>query len=361
MNIRDLRQNEAAHSYLFESDQRSIINACPRFGKIRVAINIIKELNSRKVLLLIPRNDIWTGWDNEFNNVGVRPPIIQVSTFASIGKLKKIENDDWDLVIIDEPHELSINQQNKLAPLIENNKVLGLTGTMTQKTRGELYDNLNLDVCYRYTINQGVAEGILTDYNMYVHHVKLDGKKFIYKSAKGRQFTEKGYFELYMYVRENAKMKHFIDMKLINIIQNSHAKLVKTKELLGKFSGERVLVFCGVTNISDKLGIPVYHSKKKEEEIFTSFCNGIKYNHLATIKMMQAGITVLPINKGIINYMSGNPEDSAQKICRFLGFEYSNPDKKAEIHIITSDEQFELSRLKTGLLFFDPAKITYYK
>lgn len=354
MNIREIRQNEAAHSYLFDSDHRSIINACPRFGKIRTAISIMKELRSDKILLLMPRNDIWDGWNNDFHDTRFRPSHILKSTFTSIGKIKK---DDWDLVIIDEPHELSINQQEKLAPIIENQKVLGLTGTMTQKTRNELYDNLTLDVCYKYTINQGVDEGILTDYDMYIHQVRLDNKKPLYRTSKGRSYTEKGYFDLYTYIRKDAKMKHFIDMKLINIIQNSYSKMMKTKELLGKFSRERVLVFCGVTKVADNLGIPVYHSKKKEEEIFSSFCGGVKYNQLATIKMMQAGITVLPINKGIINYMSGNPEDSAQKICRFLGFEYDNPEKKAEIHIISTDEVFETDRLKTGLLFFDDRKI----
>jgi hypothetical protein len=63
----------------------------------------------------------------------------------------------------------------------------------------------------------------------------------------------------------------------------------------------------------------------------------------------------------VINYTSGNPEDTAQKICRFLGFEYDNPDKKAEIHLISSTENFEKSRLKTALLFFDESKINYVK
>lgn len=354
MSIRNLRQEEAARSFLFESDHRSILYCCPRFGKIRTALMIIEELNVKKVLLLMPRNDIMDGWNKEIETLNVKLDIIKC-TFASIKNLKK---DNWDLVIIDEPHELSINQQEKLAPLIGDDKVLGLTGTMTNKTRKELYDNLGLDVCYKYSIDEGVKEGILTDYKIYIHSVSLDNKNFIYKSNT-RRYTEKGYFDLYTHLRKSAKMKHFMDMKMINIIQNSQSKLLKTKELLHKFSEDRVLVFCGVTNIADNLGIPVYHSKSKEKEIFNDFCSGVNYNHLATIKMMQAGITVLPINKGIINYMSGNPEDGAQKICRFLGFEYSNIEKKAELHIISTSEEFEKSRLETGLLFFDKNKIEY--
>ena len=120
------------------------------------------------------------------------------------------------------------------------------------------------------------------------------------------------------------------------------------------------MVFCGVTQVADSLGIPVYHSKAREKDLFLDFCvGGGNVNQLATIKMMQAGITINPINKGIINYMSGNPEDSAQKICRFLGLEYNNPDKKAEIHIVSSNEDFEISRLKTGLAFFDQSKIKW--
>ena len=75
--------------------------------------------------------------------------------------------------------------------------------------------------------------------------------------------------------------------------------------------------------------------------------------------MMQSGITILPISLGIINYMSGNPEDSAQKICRFLGIEYDNLNKKAEIHIICSNTDFEKKRIETALMFFDENKIKY--
>lgn len=350
--MREERQREAVEAYL-ASDGKTIIYAAPRFGKIKVAIDIMMEKGYKRPIVVAPRKDIFTGWLNDTKKWGFSHKLA-FSTFASI---KGICSSCYDFLIIDEPHELSINQQEGLKILVKRLPTLGLTGTMTNKTANELYDNLGLDTCYKYTIDQGVEEGILADYEMCIHRVPLDNKKLIYTSAKGKRYTEKGYFDLFMYVRQKAKMKHFIDMKLINIIQNSHAKLEKTKQLLGRYHKDRVLVFCGTTETADKLGIPVYHSKSRETEIFSSFCQGIKYDQLATIKMMQAGITVSPIHRGIINYTSGNPEDCAQKICRFLGFEYSNPDKKAEIHIISSNEEFEIGRLKTALLFFDQTKI----
>lgn len=354
--MREERQKEAMESYLSHVDGKTIINACPRFGKIKVAIDIIKAKGYHNILVFMPRRDIAQGWLDDHKKFRC-PGVLEGCTFASI---KKQPMKNYDLVIIDEPHELSANQQEALKPWVKKYPILGLTGTMTQKTRKELYNSLDLDVCYTYSINQGVEEGILADYVMHIHKVPLDTKSYYCKTSSGKNYTEKGYFDLYQYVRKTSKKKHFIDMKLINIIQNSISKRDKTIQLLNDFRDERVLVFCGVTAIADQLSIPVYHSKAKEKDIFLDFCvGGGSVDQLATIKMMQAGITVNPINRGIINYMSGNPEDSAQKICRFLGLEYDNLSKKADIHIITTTEEFELERLKTGLGFFDESKIIY--
>lgn len=347
MGIREERQEEAVRAFL-NSDNRSIINACPRFGKIKVAIDIMTRRSDSNVLIVAPRTDIFKGWISDFKKFGKHLPAkFEYSTFASIKKLSR--DLSRTLVIIDEPHELSVNQQVALSPICSGIPTLGLTGTMTNKTRNELYDNLTLDTCYEYSIDDGVQDGILADYQLFIHKVSLF-------PIERRKFSRMSYSKS---KSENPLQQHFITLKMINVIQNSIAKTFKTKELLREFKDERILVFCGVTKVADSLGIPVYHSKSKEKAIFTDFCNGISINQLATIKMMQAGITITPISKGIINYMSGNPEDGAQKICRFLGFEYDTPDKSAEIHIISSNEPFELGRLKTALAFFDTSKITF--
>lgn len=346
MGIREERQAEAAQAYLESVDRRSIINACPRFGKIRVAIDIIRSMKAKNIMIFMPRNDIKKGWEDDFIKYSCTVNV-RFCTFISIKKAGPFALDEFDLVIIDEPHELSKNQQVALSGVVRAFPTLGLTGTLTQKTRIELYDNLNLDVCYKYTIDEGVMEGILTDYDIIIHRVPLE-----YKEAD--RFRR---MEFAKAKADTALSAHFINLKMINLIQNSIGKMEKTKKLIKASEGERILVFCGTTEISDQLGISVYHSKAKEQQVFDDFCRGVNINQLATIKMMQAGITVTPINKGIINYMSGNPEDSAQKICRFLGLEYANPNKKAEIHIISSDEKFETDRLRTGLAFFDQSKI----
>lgn len=357
--MREQRQQEAVQAFL-NSDRKSIVNACPRFGKIKVALDIIKEMDINHIWILAPRVDIFDGWDSDIKKFG-GPTVIGESTYRSIHKLT--HDVLPKLIILDEPHEMSVNQQKSMGNWTEKHPdipILGLTGTLTQKTRTELYDNLTLDVCYKYTISQGVSEGILTDYQLVIHKVPLDDREYVYGTKKKR-YSEQGYFNLCEYLKKEAKdsnSKHHMNLKMIGIIQNSIAKMEKTRKLINEHKDERLLVFCGVTDIADQLGIPAYHSKNREKELFDDFCAGIG-NHLVTIKMMQAGITVTPIHMGIINYMSGNPEDSAQKICRFLGLEYGNLEKKAIIHIISTKEDFEQTRLKTGLQFFEQEKIKY--
>jgi superfamily II DNA or RNA helicase len=220
-----------------------------------------------------------------------------------------------------------------------------------------------MSVCFHYSIEKAVKEGILADYQISIHLVDLDDKSAYIKTSKG-MVTEKKRYNQFVWLTNKlsveGKSTFFIDLKIISLLQNSLAKKNKTLQILKKSKNERVLIFCGTTDTADSLEIPTYHSKSKDKELFHSFCNG-EGNHLATIKMMQSGITILPISKGVINYLSGNPEDSAQKICRFLNIEYDNLSKKADIQIICSNTSFEKERLRTALMFFDQDKIEYLK
>jgi hypothetical protein len=144
----------------------------------------------------------------------------------------------------------------------------------------------------------------------------------------------------------------------MRVIQNSIAKQEFTRNLLKKYEDERILVFCGVTSIADNLGIPSYHSKSSEKTVFEEFVSG-KGNHLAVVKIGNTGVTYKPLNRLIINYFDSNAENLAQKINRCMAFEYNNPDKKANIHIICSSEQVEVRWLKKALEFFDKNKIKF--
>jgi superfamily II DNA or RNA helicase len=353
INIRNKLQAKAVEKYF----SKGIYFLAPRFGKVKTTFLLCEKNNWTNIKIYAPRKDIFDGWIKDKEKFKFKGEL----SFCTFTSFKKELQDNSCLVVIDEIQEASNLQLIEINRLIKNKNSVALSGTMTNKTLDNIFYKTGMKVCHKYTIEEGVEDGILADYNIHIHSVELDNDNKNIKTSKGFVSEKKRYEQLTWLknkLNKENKPTFFIDLKIINLLQNSNAKKEKTISLLKKYKDKRILVFCGTTETADNLNIPVYHSKTKEKNIFTSFCNG-EGNHLATIKMMQSGVTILPISLGIINYMSGNPEDSAQKICRFLGIEYDNLDKKAKIHIISSDTEFEKKRLETALMFFDKNKIKY--
>jgi superfamily II DNA or RNA helicase len=356
LTLRDKRQQEFADIFL-EHGEFGILNLCPRFGKIYTTINILEKLDKDiNILIAYPDLKIKASWEEDFNARKYKNPNITYTTHLSI---KKHTGGVFDLVILDEIHLLSEAQIEAVKEL-KCISVLGLTGTLSSYTEKTLKEELGLNVLAEYPIEQAIEEGVIVDYEITVITTPLDD--VIKYNYKGKWKTEKKQFDAYGWVIDKmdreGRVTMFLRLARMRIIQNSVAKLELTKRLLSKHKDERVLVFCGVTAIADSLGIPVYHSKSGDKEVFENFANG-DGNHLAVVKIGNTGITYKPLNRVIINYFDSNGENLAQKINRCMAMEYNNPDKKAQIYIVCSTEEVEKKWLNKALEFFDKNKIKY--
>lgn len=359
MTIRDKRQKEFAEKWL--KHRFGILDLCPRFGKIYTTINILEQLpDNIEILIAYPDKKIQASWEEDFEKRGYVNPNITYTTHRSI---HKHENKKFDLVIIDEIHLLSEAQIEACKMLLLINRdVLGLTGTLSDKSAETLLYSLGLKTIGYYPVELGIKEGVIVDYKIVVHKVPLDDKKRGMFKKKNR--TEKAQWKALSWVIKQktygGEDTMFLRLARMRLIQSSEAKRLKTIQLLEQHKHERILVFCGVTKIADNLGIPSYHTKIKDKEIFKNFVhnkNGV--NQLAVVKIGNAGVTYRPLQKVIINYFDSNSENLAQKIFRCMGMEYDTPDKKAEIHIITTTEPVEQQWLKKALEFFDTDKIIF--
>lgn len=356
MTLRDKRQKEFADIWL-KHGKFGILNLCPRFGKIYTTINILEKLKPKSILIAYPDNKIKDSWQKDFETRGYDDSNVTYTTHLSIKK--NIEK--FDIVVIDEIHLLSEAQIEAVKDLFEENDVvLGLTGTLSSWTEKTLREELDLCVMAEYPIEKAIEEGVIVDYEITVVTTPLDN--VVKNNYKGKQRTEKQQFDAYGYVIDSMSARGgntmFLRLARMRIVQNSLAKLNKTKDLLKKHKDDRVLVFCGVTAIADSLGIPSYHSKSEEKEIFEDFVTG-KGKHLAVVKIGNTGVTYKPLNRVIINYFDSNGENLAQKINRCMAMEYDNPDKKAQIYIVSSNESVEFKWLQKALEFFDKDKIKY--
>jgi len=356
--LRNKRQQELAQAWL-DNGKHGIIYACPRFGKIYTTINALEKMpDGIDILIAYPDVKIKDSWQTDFEKRRYYNPNITYTTHLS---LKKYVDYEYDVIIIDEIHLLSDAQLDAANELFRYNQcVLGLTGTLSGATEREIEERLDLHVIAHYPIELAIQECVIVDYEINVVKVPLDNTVLVKYKTKTR--TEKQQFDSYAWVIDQLERQNrntmFLRLARMRIIQNSLSKLNATKALLKKYKDERILVFCGLTKIADELGIPSYHSKSGEKQIFDDFAEG-KGNHLAVVKIGNTGVTYKPLNKVIINYFDSNGENLAQKINRCMAMEYNTPDKKAHIYIISSTEEVEAKWLKKALEFFDNSKIKY--
>ncbi len=358
MSIRDFRQLQLANMWV-EAGQRGIIHACPRFGKIRTTIIILRRMNYKKVLIAYPDKKIKASWESDFKELGYDTSNITYTTHLS---LKKHITTDYDLIVLDEIHLLSNAQVDVCKSIFPHIRILGLTGTMTTWTEKDLRRELDLRVVGVYPISMAIKEGVIADYEIIVASVPLDNK--VKLNFKGKYKTEKTMFDQLGWIitklEGEGRDTMFMRLARMRIIQSSLAKLNKTVELLNSAQQERILVFCGTIAISDNLGIPSHHSKSGVKELFNAFSEGRdKINHMAVVKIGNTGVTYKPLNRVIINYFDSNAENLAQKINRCMSMEYDNPNKKANIWIISTTEPVEAKWLNKALEFFDKSKIKY--
>jgi hypothetical protein len=358
MTLRDQRQVEFAKAWK-DKGEYGILYLCPRFGKIRTSINVLKEFaKDAKVLIAYPDNKIKQSWLDDFEALGYDNENISFTTHLS---LKKYVDKLFDLIIIDEIHLLSGAQIDVCQELLtDNKKVLGLTGTLAKDTKNVLSDYLAMNVVAEYPLEKAIEEGIIVDYEITVVTTPLD--TIVKQNYGGKEKTEKQQFDSYTWVINKMQSEYrdtmFLRLARMRLIQSSLAKTNLTKKLISKHQDERMLIFCGVTKVADGLGIPSYHSKSSEKKMFNDFAEG-KGNHMAVVKIGNTGVTYKPLNRVVINYFDSNSENLAQKIQRCTAMEYNNPEKNAQIYIISSNEQVELKWLQKALEFFDRNKIKF--
>jgi superfamily II DNA or RNA helicase len=354
MSIRDRLQQEWAKKCL--ETRNGILDVAPRAGKCRVGVLVFRELEpTERIVIAYPDASIKQSWVDEFEETKYYNPNIQFTTFRS---LEKWINEEGVLFVVDECHLLSDNNIASVKQIQAKNDVLAFTGTLGKETKKKLNLELGWPVIVKYTQQQAINDGIVTDYRITVVTVSLDNQTLIQYSKKKN--TEKRQFDAYSYVitktENEGKDSMFMKLGRRRIIQGSIGKLNKTKQLLEQFKNERVLVFCGLIKIADSLGIPTHHSKSDDN--LEKFAKG-EIPHLAVVRMGNAGITYKPLNKVIINSFDSNSENMQQRINRAMNMEYDNPEKIADIYILSSDEEVELRWLNRALQPFKQEKIRW--
>ncbi len=254
--VKDAVQEEARVAWKNDNFW-SILVMATGSGKSKIPINVLKKLRERlqenisvvKVLIAVPTEKLRdNNWREEFikwDALDIYEKCVETICYAS---LSKIENQEYDLFVGDEFHNMTENnvqffKKNKV------HKIMGLTATQP-KEQSKLKLFKMLKVSYNLPLDIAIRLRLVADYAITVVNCKLDNTKKIIKAGnKQKTFmvTEKEAYEQKCRVVDKTFSSKFAVIERTKFIKNLPSKVENAKFILEKFFPEpqRTLIFCG--------------------------------------------------------------------------------------------------------------------
>jgi superfamily II DNA or RNA helicase len=159
--------------------KRSGLGIATGGGKTLIGLRHMSELYKAGdcFLVVAPRRSIFHSWETAARQFGLSYllPFISFSTYVSLSK----QSLNFKAVYLDECHSLLYSHANWLEQY--DGIIVGLTGTpprFSLSEKGQMVERY-CPLVYTYFTDDAVLDGILNDYRIIVHHLKLDVEKTI--------------------------------------------------------------------------------------------------------------------------------------------------------------------------------------
>lgn len=391
---------DAAYTAWENAGRRGTVVAGTGVGKSKIAIRRVKEICRERILEYVkahdgvypdraPRMLLVTpteglrdvNWPDEFTKWDAKEEMefVKRICYASLNREKGIK---YDYIILDEAHRVTSHnaegflEDGTLTEFLTENmgaEIMALTATEPDAKRDMMKAHI-LDsiapVCFRYTLDQAVADGILPPYEIIVIQVPLERLlKEIPGGSKASPFMQSE-FAAYEFMNKKIKaaygktrgkdstwVKSLLGARR-QFICNLPSKTRIAEKVIRKVVHEqkqRTLIFCGSIDQSRKLcGQNVYNSsvEDKKRDMLTAFKNK-QINYLGVVEAVNEGHNIPDIQKGICVQLNSNERDFTQRLGRLLRGE--EPIFYLIVAQGTQDEKWASSALED----FDRKRIRY--
>lgn len=399
--IKDKVQKEAEQA-LSVNNNWGCIGAATGVGKSKIAIDkiisLLKFNSFAKILIVVPtirlRDKSWIkefykwNWNGNTSIItnDVWKDNIDKSCYISIAKIKGKE---YDLVILDEGHNLNENN----CELFVNNKIkhcIWLSATDPNKDRIKILHNLNLRKIYSITSDEAVKLGIIAPYEITIITTKLDDKvPYIKAGTKTNPFftTEKSN---YQYLTNNRFSNPLGLIKRMQFIYNLKSKTEAAKYILSLIPEHlRVVIFCGSKKQANEVCENRYYSKpisprklsekaksnqidkynkellqyKTDIEIYNNtvkgkldLFNSEDINRISCVEALNEGHNIHNPDIGLMNQLSSKSLDFVQRIGRIIRY---RPNHVGKIFIICASETEDFNWVRKALKDIDISKVKW--
>lgn len=360
MSLRDEIQDRLAEGIRLNPNQ--ILEVSVRLGKTRVALKTIEEGDT--TLVVYPIKNIKQSWEDELK---IFTPKSTNITFVTKNSVHKYVGQTFDNLFIDEPQLCaSPKQLTSLKGIRFRKKRIALTGAISSKTKRKYYNALGMKVGLTYTMEDAIKDGLVKDYEVFIHlkslddDVKMPYEKFgntFYKTERmiyqehsdnirsqeekiAKLRLEPASITMQETIDKAIGLKEVFERRRMNFIYESPTLLTETGRLLTPLEKEKVLIYTLRTDIADMLSYASYHSKNKEEDRLQDFLTSTD-GHLAVVNCTQAGVTIRNLNRVVFHSYESNSETLLQKLARSLLYEYEGEKSRIDILCLLETQMVE--------------------
>lgn len=319
--------------------------------------HIAKKYTDTSLFLVVaPKITIHDEWIAQAKEHGLEYliPHIQFTTYISLHKADNI----YDFVYFDECH----NAKKKHGDWLRwyDGPALGLTGSYPKYKTSESYQVCDefFPIVYKYEIGNGIADGMLNDYKIYVHLLDLNSKPSVRTKSGGLMSEEANYKMWNRFVdnEKNEKKKMLLRIMRMKNMQGYKTKVNYAKALL-KMQSDKTLVFTDYTDQADEICNHSYHSKEPKSKEYLDLFKSGKITKLSSVLQIAEGANIPNLKVGIIMHAYANEKKLKQKIGRFLRL---NPNEKSIVHLLCYGNTIDYVWCKSALRDFDKQKIFKY-
>ena len=255
---------------------------------------------------------------------------VERSCYVSISKIK---GEEYDIVILDEGHNITENNSVFFEQNIVKHTIL-LTATPPEKEEKCLIlQKLGLDIIYQISLDQAVEWGLISPYQITVIYTSLDTvKKNIPAGNKVKRFYQTE-MAAYWYLTKKideiqystatsvmlGKRKTLV-LKRMRLIYDLPSKTEAAEFILKHHipKQERTLIFAGSINQAEKVCENFFHSKTKDESYH--LFKDKKINRLSSVKALNEGENIVDLDNALVIQLNSNSLDIIQRIGRIVRY-----------------------------------------
>ena len=342
-----------------DGKQRCSLALATGVGKTLVGLLHIEKNTSElhNVLVVAPKKSIFQSWSDDAVKFG-KQDLLKRITFSTYIGLPKRDPNEYDYIYLDECH--SLLDSHRIFLDVYKGGILGLTGTPPKHKSSEkgMMVSQFCPVVYTFKADDAIDNGIINDYQIIVHELKLDECKNYQVQMKTKSFitSEKQNYQYWgNRIDIGAGPIQMLRVMRMKAMMEYPSKEKYTKKLMESIN-TKCIVFANTQEQADRLCRFSYHSgNSNSEENLNAFKEG-RISKLSCVLQLNEGINIPELRQGIIMHAYGNERKASQRIGRLLRL---NPDEKAIVHILCYKNTVDEKWVKDALESFDQSKIVW--